>query len=373
MTPVPPSSSPGDSPLPPRHRPTQEQLLRETSEDDLWDLDAADEPPAAAEADEPKLEEPAEEEHEPAAPAPLEDEPPVEEAPAESPPVLAPEPRGLSRRSGVKKTGKSPETDPPAPLPKNDIDREFGDLDEWDEPEPAAPAESAPAPTPAAAEPAEAPTGAEAAKPADAELPEAAPSADDDEFSIPKRDQPAKPVTLRAIGLSKLERIGLIGLALVLLAGGLFVLSQTIGRLPKADSGSSADFPVRGGHVRIDAADTAWREPVTGGAEADRVRRGTVLIPVVDLEIGEGTGAIRVFFRDENGTAVGDAISRPVRGAGTLSFAATAGFDNLGLYAAYRTDRTEPWTVEVYEGPGADRPLEEFTKLFVMPVSARRR
>jgi hypothetical protein len=159
-----------------------------------------------------------------------------------------------------------------------------------------------------------------------------------------------------------------------LLAGGIFVLSQSIGKLPTTTAKDMrVSFPQRGELVRVDRAVTFWRAPILVGSERDAVRRGTQLIPVIELEVSGNVGALRIFFRDDAGNIVGDSVSRELTGDETLRIAASAGFDDPGMFAAYRTQRGDLWMVEVFEGPSVRAPLQEFTKLFEIPVSTVRR
>jgi hypothetical protein len=113
---------------------------------------------------------------------------------------------------------------------------------------------------------------------------------------------------------------------------------------------------------------TYWRAPAAGEG-----RIGTVLLPVIDLEIAGGPAAVRVFFRNAKGESAGDAFTRSVSGSTHLKIAATAGFDDLGMHAAYRTTDSDRWIVEVFEGPSVDAPIETFKKLFELPISTDRR
>ena len=56
-----------------------------------------------------------------------------------------------------------------------------------------------------------------------------------------------------------------------------------------------------------------------------------------------------------------------------LVIPATAGFDDIGMHAAYRTGGTKPWTVEIYEAPSENASGKEFTKLFETHISTDRR
>ena len=191
-----------------------------------------------------------------------------------------------------------------------------------------------------------------------------------DEFSPPRRDN-ASPVSLRPrLNLTHLERVGLIALAVLLLLGGAMVFLNTINRLPTSSGRAKAnDFPIRGSHLTIISATSFWRVPKA----ADTVRRGTQLIPVVDLTTSGGPGAIRAFFRNSDGEVIGDAVTRYVKSDGTLQIAATAGFDDVGMHAAYRTGDNKPWTIEVLEAATESAPGPEFEKLFEIGVSADRR
>jgi hypothetical protein len=345
MTPIPPSSPDGSS-LPPRHRPSLSNLPKDTTEHDLWAFDDID---------------------------PLEEEATV--APPKSPDPGIPVPRDPEKMkvrqlgdSTLSKTGESHESvrmnvstnRPKIPIAsttsQSEPGREFDDLDRFEEPEATRPVVQTPPET--------------AARPV-APAPAATPPVDSrDEFSSPVRDN-VTPVSLRPrLNLTKLERLGLLALVVLLLIGSTMFILNTISRLP-TDSGlvKANDFPVRGSHLVIASADSFWRAPQT----ADTVRRGTQLIPVVDLTTTGGPAAIRVFFRNSDGDVIGDAVTRFIKTDGKLQVAATAGFDDVGMHAAYRTGDNKPWTIEVLEAATENALGPEFRKLFQMDVSTDRR
>lgn len=133
------------------------------------------------------------------------------------------------------------------------------------------------------------------------------------------------------------------------------------------------DFPVAGNRLTITAAETYWREP-KGGENADVVRRGTKLIPVLDISVeGKKSAAIRIFFRNDQGEVIGDSITRDISGKTTLSIPATAGFDDIGMHAAYRTSESPSWIVQVYESPNANASREQFKKVLETEISTDRR
>jgi len=180
--------------------------------------------------------------------------------------------------------------------------------------------------------------------------------------------QPAKPASPRA-KFTAVEKGGLALLgALLLLAAAAFLVASWK-RLPANPTlAKSTDFPVKGNLVTVKQVATFWRVPT----EKDHVRRETKMIPVITLEVEGGPAGLRVFFRNAQNEVVGDSVSRTAQ-SGTLEFAATSGFEADGMHAAYRTDDSKPWKVEVFEAPTADSPRQEFHKLFETPISSDRR
>jgi hypothetical protein len=170
------------------------------------------------------------------------------------------------------------------------------------------------------------------------------------------------------------ERLGMIILAALLVMGGVFAYLQSIKRLPtgsaRADSG---DFPIKGAMITVDSATSYWRQPVREGPETDTFRRGTALLPVLVLKIADGRGAIRVLFRNDEGKGIGDPVTRTIQGAQTLEIPATAGFDDIGMHAAYRTGGSKPWTIEVFEATSEASAGTDIKRLFEINISTDRR
>lgn len=208
-------------------------------------------------------------------------------------------------------------------------------------------------------------------EPQEVSVPEAAVS--DDEFSaVPKQD--AQPISLRPhLGLNKFERIGLICLVGILLGGSIWFLASTVYRLPRpAVRLQARDFPIKGEKFRVDSAECYWRKPITEGEHVDVCRRGTLLLPVIEMAASEGSSTIRVFFKNDEGITVGDPIIRKI-GNGTVKIAGTAGIEDPGIFAAYRTGNDTRWTVVVHEIPSGDIAKGEARKLFEMEIPAERR
>ncbi|MGA0845355.1 MAG: hypothetical protein ACO3RV_02350 [Luteolibacter sp.] len=183
-------------------------------------------------------------------------------------------------------------------------------------------------------------------------------------------ENPAKRLILPLNGI---ERIGLLVLLLTLVAGGIGFYFFSIRQLPtETRRTDETDFPIQGDRVSVSDAATFWRIPQTEGPNADKVRRGTALVPVIELSAG-GQGAIRVLFRNEDREFIGDAVILPVDGKDRIKVISTAGFDEIGMHAAYRTGDGRPWTATVYEGESVSAPGDSFKFLFEMNITTELR
>jgi hypothetical protein len=207
-----------------------------------------------------------------------------------------------------------------------------------------------------------------------AEAPEAPRAEEEDEFSPPKRPD-AKPLPLRPhLRLSHVERLGMIALTALLLLGGIFAYFQSIRKLPTESArAGTGDFPIKGSMITVDSATSYWRPPVGEGPETETFRRGTELLPVLVLKVAGGRAAIRVLFRNDERVVIGDAVTHTIQSAGTLEIPATAGFDDIGMHAAYRTGGGKPWTIEVFEAASETASGRDFKRLFEINISTDRR
>lgn len=348
------SSSPDGSAIPPRHRPNLNSLSKVTTEEQLWDFDGAESAGARPPEDAPPpptIPRPRDEQH--VKPHPL------------APPTYPRMPEFSAGQSLIKvnvgKNGKKTrDTTRFNALPT--LDSEFDDLDSWDDSE-LSPlvADLAPVASPVVPAPAPAPVANAAATTAD----------ERDEFSATRVAENTRPAVLPQLGLSKIERIGLLALLALLIIGGGIVFLNSVSRLPsEADLMPSLKFPIKGERVTIEAAQSFWRVPV---ADIDTFRRGTEVLPVASLTVRGGPAALRVFFRDSDGQVVGDAVNHSVSDAGRFEVSATAGFEEAWMHDTYQTARGKPWTIEVLEGPSQGAPAGDFKTLFTMKISADRR
>jgi hypothetical protein len=385
MTPTPPSSSDG-SDLPPRHRPTLGNLAKDTTEMDLWafedDLDSLDGPqvplPAdgsvARATDPPRMASkiiPTPREFQ-GKPASREiDDRPVAAAPAVREELIR---RNVDKIRSTIRTSASP----PPTAGQSQPESDFDDLDGWDDsipqPEIVSRVSEAPPELLAARMQADSAGDDELPEETEAAAPGQARDRMENEFS-PIPSPAAQPVSLRPhLGLTNVERIGLIALIVLLLAAAVSILVFSLNRLPTESlNDGEIDYPVKGSYLTVNSAKTYWRKPIIDGPNPDTVRRDTELLPVLELETTGGPAVIRVLFRNDERAVVGDAVTRLISGNGTLKIPATAGFDDYGMYAAYTTGQGPPWTIEISEAKAEGAAGDDFKKLFELNIAIDRR
>jgi len=183
-----------------------------------------------------------------------------------------------------------------------------------------------------------------------------------------------KPISIISTisSLSKIEKIAISALCVVLGFGAILTLIHFSNYVPtRTLVGDVINFPVSGKIVKITAASTYWRKPVRTGENADVVEWDTQLIPELKLSLSSKSGAIRVFFRNEEGVMVGDGITRTVEGNSEITVASTAGFENMGMHTAYRTGDSNRWVVQVFEAPDATSPREKLRKVLEMDIATQ--
>lgn len=414
-----PSGTPG------RNRPQLSDLSRETTEDDLWNLD---EEPAAARPRQPKL----------TPPPPASPKEPA--APAEPPGTVEPPmPRGLASPAKPL-TPRPPKPDEIGDLDESESEPAASDEvvttltspidDEGDEeekkPKPATPSATSKPKTKAkakipAASKAKTPAVSQVDTPAApvevpapvVETPPAQPEPKTEEAVVeeyadlceqPYEDPVEEPVahpaprenrprsaapaaaasSLPGPRLNRREVIGIASFAVVVMITAVWVLSHFFSQLSfTRDSDGKPSYPLKGELARVASGTTFWREPVRSGENRDVARREVILIPVLELALDpehSGGGALRVIFRNSEGQPLGDPITRSfgagrfeASGNATITFAATDGFTTDGDFQAYRTGKGKLWTADVLEGPPGNGPASAFKKLSSIPILPDRR
>ncbi len=173
-----------------------------------------------------------------------------------------------------------------------------------------------------------------------------------------------------AASLTKAEKIGISALIAILAVGATLSILHFSNKVPtKSILGESLDLPIEGDLVEVTALETYWREPVTTGDDPDVVRRGTKLIPILKISANAKSAVIRVLFRNEEGSVIGDPINRPIKGTTELRIPATAGFEDIGMHAAYRTGESPPWIVQILEASESGLSIDKFDLVLETEIS----
>ena len=333
-----PSIPPDDHRLPPQHRVPLEELRKDGVESNLWDLEQTQ----PADGGEPVFDEPLEIEA-------MQPPPPEDASPTVDSVEDQPEPEQPATRFEAAELPRERTTQP-----RLDEIGDLGEIDGWDE-------SDAPAPASASA--------GEAAP----DAPEASPAA---ELAVPAKPS-ATPHTRtdshrrRSFSRNEIIATSSVLLTLVLLCG--FYLISALGGLPRSvDPYQKPELPAKGDHFAVNQIRTYWRVPVTTGPDADTVQRGTELMPIVELVASGEDAALRVQFRNSEGMAVGDPITRSVRGTTTLTIPSTAGLEDVNTHNAYRTGLIDPWSVEVLEASAGTTSGSSFRSLITVPISPDR-
>ncbi len=381
-----PTSPPDGSSIPHRHRSHLGNLAKNTTEKDLWALDELDseavtpvEDPVVLPRDfkKRKLQSLNEE--------PVPDIPILSRAKNDQD-LPATRPEDEARNMKVNTTSKNT---PKLPRPtllgesprKTKMPSDFDELEQWDEPD-AAPmtrntpkkaSASAPTQISASAELTIEEVSSESFLETD--FAESHSHTPEENEVTQKASKKTSPNSIKPdLQFSKLERMGLAVLVFVLLLAGTLIYLNTVNRLHGNGAQNQTNyFPIVGQNLTVQEADTYWRAPIADGPNPETFRRGTQLLPVVELTLGGGPAGIRVFFRNSDGELMGDVVTRKVEGGHKIQVAATVGFDDIGMHSAYRTGQSKPWTIEVHEAPSESSPASTFKKLFVMAISPDRR
>ena len=331
-----PSGNPG------RQRPSVSDLSRETTEDDLWNLDddIPDKSPAKPKA------------------------PPTKRAPATSRSVNPDKKTNLSE-------GKETKT-PSRQAKHSDASEEIDDLDEPEDP----PEDDIVTLVQIKDE-----------KPdRDIPLVETPPIEEPEAKakSNQKKNSPLKGKLAEA-RLKRPEVIGLATFAVAILAVAVWLISSFFNHLRfKSDFVEIPDFPVKGEIVILKDAQPYWREPIREGDSIDVARREAVIIPILEITLDPENsrgGALRIVFRDGEGGLVGDSITRSFSGGQfdasgqeVLEFASTDGFVEMATFRGYREgEEGDPWTAEILEGASVNAPATTFKPLVTVPLLPLRR
>lgn len=179
--------------------------------------------------------------------------------------------------------------------------------------------------------------------------------------------------TLRISGwlrsLSRVEKLCCAAIVVGILVFAAVVFIPALYGLPdETHLQEASDFPVQGSQVRVESAETYWREPTAEDENADRLREETAFLPVFDAKLS-GQGQVLLLFRDAEGQIAGDLLSLELSGEAQHALAGTVGLVRHGDFAAYRAGEVEAWIVEFHEVPEGTQEISDETELFKMKIS----
>lgn len=165
------------------------------------------------------------------------------------------------------------------------------------------------------------------------------------------------------------DYFGVTLLAASVVACAWAVFAHSILKLPeKRDNFQTPAFPIAGERIQLESVVAYWRPPVTEGPRVDTCRRGTFLLPVLEIAVTGGSSMIRVQFRNEEGKTTGDPLIRAVRPGDIVKLAGTAGLEDSAAWAAYRLGGESQWSVQIHEIPSAQPSGGESKELLRMDL-----
>lgn len=146
-----------------------------------------------------------------------------------------------------------------------------------------------------------------------------------------------------------------------------------------ADTRETVDMPQKGTYATLTELSTFWVTPDKNSG----VNLNAVIVPALSLTLDPDTsesGALRLYFRNADKSAIGDTITLEFsggkftsNGSSTIEVSASDGFHQEGKFREYQIDTGVPWRVIILEAPSTESPGSEFKALLDAPVSGRRK
>ncbi|MBI22200.1 MAG: hypothetical protein CMN05_01195 [Roseibacillus sp.] len=207
----------------------------------------------------------------------------------------------------------------------------------------------------------------------DRDSPDQDPEKEEDSASISEEKAPSF--------LPKFSRNDFLWLGALLLAlvGVMIIALRLFFNDINTKSTDDVDFPVKGDNVVIKKIDTYWRK--TDREKDTGVQLNTKFIPAAEVLLKSSEeGSLRFFFENPEGDLVGDPVTLTFSGGNfretgekNADIHATGGFEDLGDYNEYLTEKVHFWHLIVMEGPGLQPGGSDFKEIMRMRVSPRRR
>jgi len=208
--------------------------------------------------------------------------------------------------------------------------------------------------------------------PGEPEIP-AGEAADKDEFSSPSpRPNILKSHETATGGLSPSERMWMVLLVVGIVVVGAAAFWFLRGGLPAKDASLpqvNPSMPATGDRITIEKITADWTRTSTPSP------RGAAMVPRLAITVSPAShGALRLFFKDERGQAVGDTMNLAVRdGKFTTGTSSNTLFCTDGLrsdldFSDLRSRSDKFWTVEILEGPTTMDKRSEFRPLLNLSI-----
>lgn len=203
---------------------------------------------------------------------------------------------------------------------------------------------------------------------------------EDDPEDVPEESPPAPEAAPYGEGpkFSRKDLIWLGVLGVAVLVVMIYAVSLFFGDV-NTSTPDNVDFPVKGESVVIRKIDTYWRKP---DREVDLgVRLKAKFIPAAEVQLkSSNSGSLRFFFENPQGERIGDPVTLAFSGGSfdksggeSAHFHSTSGFEDVGAYNDYLTEKVHFWYLVVLEGPGLHAEGSDYKKLLRIRISPKRR
>lgn len=190
--------------------------------------------------------------------------------------------------------------------------------------------------------------------------------------------QEAAAKLIKKAGVSTMEKVALGAVAVLFLGLAIWGYAFLRGQNNLGKIEVDLDFPIKGKYATVSDFKTFWQ----GTQDSSGIKLGAKVIPAASITLADdhdGSGALRIYFRNEDKTSVGDPITLSFsngqfnNGEKTIEVTATDGFHQEGDFNAYVLDRSLAWRVQVLEASSSNASGSEFEQIIETLVEPVRR
>ncbi|MGJ8677769.1 MAG: hypothetical protein ACSHX0_09650 [Akkermansiaceae bacterium] len=194
------------------------------------------------------------------------------------------------------------------------------------------------------------------------------------EPAVKKDEAPTSVAQSSKFSLGIIETVALALIALLLLGTATASYIWLYKKNQLANQTTSTELPAQGKYATIQAIDSYWKSAV----DLSNVKLGTELAPVAVITLGKSSnsGALRLFFSDENNNLIGDPIDLTVsnglfsNGEKTIEVNATNGLSNKMDLLSYQIDEHGgSWQITIKEAENSLAKGSEFVEIIQAAIS----